>query len=410
MMDRVILHCDCNSFFASVECVLNPKLKNLPMAVCGDDQNRHGIILAKNELAKEYGVKTAETIFQATEKCPNLVLTKSHHSAYREFSKRVNEIYLKYTDYVEPFGIDESWLDVTNTQKVFGSGYEIADKIRREIKEKIGITISVGVSFNKVFAKLGSDYKKPDAITVINKDNFKNIVFPLNVSSLMYVGRHCADELKDLGIQTIGELANFRQDILRERLGKMGVILHDYANGIDDSPVIKWGKQEDVKSVGNGMTFKRDLVEEDDIKTALTSLSDTVSERMRSYGVKCTTISVQLKSSDFKVFSKQTSFRTPINTSGEIKLKSLELIKEIWEPGTPIRSITITGTGLTNSEEHLQVSFFSGENDLLKHTDINNAMDTIRRKYGHGAIKHASLIKNNMGISHKDKHHSEGKS
>lgn len=409
-MDRVILHCDCNSFFASVECVLNPKLKKLPMAVCGDDQNRHGIILAKNELAKKYGVKTAETIFQATEKCPNLVLTKSHHSAYLDFSRRVNEIYLKYTDYVEPFGIDESWLDVTNTQKVFGSGYEIADKIRREIKEKIGITVSVGVSFNKVFAKLGSDYKKPDAITIINKENFKNIVFPLEVSSLMYVGRHCADELRDLGIQTIGELANFRQDILQERLGKMGVLLHDYANGIDDTPVVKWGEQEDIKSVGNGMTFKRDLMEEEDIKTAVTSLSDTVSERMRRYGVKCTTISVQLKSSDFKVFSKQSAFKIPINTSGQIKLKSLELIKEIWESGTPIRSITITGTGLTNSEEQLQVSFFSEENASLKHTDINNAMDTIRSKYGHGAIKHASLIKNNIGISHKDKHNSEGKS
>lgn len=406
-MSRVILHCDCNSFFASVECFFNPKLKDLPMAVCGDDQNRHGIILAKNEIAKKYGVKTAETIVKAKEKCPNLVLVKSHYSAYREFSKRVNEIYLRYTDFVEPFGIDESWLDVTNSQKIFGSGYEIAQRIRREVREEIGITVSIGVSFNKVFAKLGSDYKKPNAVTVINEENFKRIVFPLEVSSLLYVGRRCAASLKDMGIHTIGELAKFRQDILSSKLGKMGVLLHDYANGLDDSPVVKWGEQEDIKSIGNGMTFRRDLSGEDDIKTAVTALSDTVSERMRRYGVKCTTLAVQVKNPDFKVVSKQSTLRNPTNTSAQIRLKALELIKGIWGFRAPIRSITITGTGLIGDDGQSQVSLFDDDNIALKQGDIDKTMDKIRQKYGHGAIKFASVIKNDLGISDNDKHKAE---
>ncbi len=406
-MNRVILHCDCNSFFASVECFFNPKLKDLPMAVCGDPENRHGIILAKNELAKKYGVKTAETISQAKEKCPNLVLTKSHYTAYREFSRRVNEIYLRYTDFVEPFGIDESWLDVTNSVKIFGSGLEIAERIRREVKKEIGITVSIGVSFNKVFAKLGSDYKKPDAVTVIDKNNFKEIVFPLDVSSLLYVGHRSATTLRDMGIRTIGGLAEFRQDILAKKLGKMGTLLYDYANGIDDSPVVKWGEQEDIKSVGNGMTFRRDLSGENDIKTAVTALSDTVSERMRRYGVKCTTIAVQIKSPDFKTVSKQCAAPFPTNTSAEIRITALGLIKGIWGFRAPLRSITVTGMGLVNDEGDRQVSLFGDDTVANKQVDIDKTMDKIREKYGHSAIKFASVIKNDLGISDNDRRETE---
>ncbi len=406
-MSRVILHCDCNSFFASVECFLNPKLKSLPMAVSGDPENRHGIILAKNELAKKYGVKTAETIKQAKEKCPNLILAKSHYTAYREFSRRVNEIYLRYTDFVEPFGIDESWLDVTNSVKIFGSGVEIAERIRREVKEEIGITVSIGVSFNKVFAKLGSDYKKPDAVTVIDESNFKKIVYPLDVSSLLYVGHRSAATLRDMGIKTIGELAEFRQDILASKLGKMGVLLYEYANGIDNSPVVKWGEQEDIKSVGNGMTFRRDLSGENDIKTAVTALSDTVSERMRRYGVRCTTIAVQIKNPDFKTVSKQCSLQFPTNISSEIRVKALELIKGIWGFRAPLRSITITGTGLVEDNGDVQVSLFGEDNVTKKQGDIDKTMDKIREKYGHSAIKFASVIKNDLGISDNDRRETE---
>ncbi len=406
-MNRVILHCDCNSFFASVECFFNPKLKNLPMAVCGDPENRHGIILAKNELAKKYGVKTAETIQQAKEKCPNLVLAKSHYTAYREFSKKVNEIYLRYTDFVEPFGIDESWLDVTNSVKIFGSGYEIAERIRKEVKEEIGITVSIGVSFNKVFAKLGSDYKKPDAVTVIDENNYKNIVFPLDVSSLLYVGRRSAVTLKEMGIRTIGELANFRQDILSQKLGKMGILLYEYANGIDESPVVRWGEQEEIKSVGNGLTFRRDLSGENDIKTAVTALCDTVCERMRRYGVKCTTVAVQIKNPNFKTVSKQCGLDFPSNTSAEIKVKALQLFKEVWGFRAPVRSITITGSNLVDDNGDAQMSLFGEDCGMQRHGDIDKTMDSIREKYGHSAIKFASVIKNDLGISENDRRETE---
>ena len=199
MSDRVILHCDCNSFFASVETALNPEYRNVPMAVCGSEENRHGIVLAKNELAKKYGIVTAETVYSAKKKCPSLVIAKPHYSEYSRYSRMVNDIYARYTDIIEPFGIDESWLDVTASQKIFGSGMDIAERIRAEVKSEIGITVSIGVSFNKVFAKLGSDYKKPDAITEIDEENFKRIVYPLNVADLLFVGKKTAEALASLG-------------------------------------------------------------------------------------------------------------------------------------------------------------------------------------------------------------------
>ena len=207
MSERTILHCDCNSFFASVETALNPKLKNVPMAVAGDSETRHGIILAKNELAKKFGIVTAEPVMRARNKCPSLITVPPHHEVYSEYSKRVNAIYLEYTDLAEKFGIDETWLDVTGCKGLFGSGIEIAETLRQRVKNEIGITISIGVSFNKIFAKLGSDYKKPDAITVIPKENFKKIVFPLPVESLLFVGGKTVEALKKMYIKTIGDLA-----------------------------------------------------------------------------------------------------------------------------------------------------------------------------------------------------------
>ena len=397
-MSRTILHCDCNSFFASVECFFNPQLKNVPMAVCGDPEHRHGIILAKNELAKAKGVVTAETIWSAKEKCPELVLVKPHYSHYREFSKRVNEIYLRYTDFVEPFGIDESWLDVTNSIKIFGSGKEIAEKIRKEVREEIGITVSIGVSFNKVFAKLGSDYKKPDAVTVIDESNFKDIVFPLDVSTLLYVGKRSTDALLDLGVRTIGDLAHFNKDILTKKFGKMGTMLSLYANGNDNSPVKKWGEQEELKSIGNGMTFQRDLVDENDIKTAVTALADIVSERMRKHAVKCTTISVQIKTPNFKSYQKQKALDFSTDISSEIRETAIEIILGFWNVNSPIRAITVTGTNLVSADDERQVSLFGDDTDYQRLTNIDKAMDKIRKKYGHSSIKFASIVQNDLGI------------
>ena len=220
--DRVILHCDCNAFYASVECLLHPAYRDVPMAVCGDPENRHGIILAKNERAKRFGVQTAETIWQARRKCPDLVLAPPHRDQYAIYSKRVNAIYQRYTDLVEPFGIDESWLDVTGSQRLFGSGPEIADRLRAEVQRETGLTISVGVSFNKIFAKLGSDYKKPDATTVISRENYRDIVYPLSVSALLYVGKSARETLQNMRIRTIGDLAHADRKALVASLGKIG--------------------------------------------------------------------------------------------------------------------------------------------------------------------------------------------
>lgn len=398
-MDRIILHCDCNSFFASVETLFKPELKNVPMAVCGNPENRHGIILAKNELAKAYDVQTAETIWQAKKKCPKLVLVPPHYSEYTRISKLVNEIYHRYTDLIEPFGIDESWLDVTNSVKIFGSGEKIAEMIRRDVREEIGITVSVGVSFNKVFAKLGSDLKKPDATTVIDRENFKRIVYPLPAPVLLFVGRSTAKTLDLLGIKTVGDLAKSDVKLLEKHLGKLGEMLHRYACGDDSSEVARYDTLQKMKSVSNGMTFSRDLLGEQDIRVAVTALSDTVASRMRKYAAKCTTVSVTLKFPNFNSVSKQKALKVPTNSSDVLHDCVLELIKKIGGMDKPIRSLTISGAGLVyEGEECVQLSLFTQEEPRERKEDINIAMDKIRKKYGRGSIKFGSVIKNDLGI------------
>ena len=276
-MDRVILHCDCNGFFASVETLLNPSLADVPMAVAGDPESRHGIILAKNEKAKKYGVATAEPIWQAKQKCPDLVCVLPHHDMYHRISQRVNAIYLDYTDLVDPFGIDESFLDITGSLKLFGmTPREMADDIRARVRHEIGITISVGVSFCRVFAKLGSDYKKPDATTVIDRENFRTVAYPLPVSALLFAGKRTTDALAQLGVRTIGDLAAAERRLLVERLGEAGDTLWKYANGLDDEPVRAYDDRPAPKSVGNGMTFRRDIAGEREIRAGVMALADSV--------------------------------------------------------------------------------------------------------------------------------------
>ena len=285
-MDRIILHCDCNCFYASCELLSHPDLRQLPVAVCGDPTERHGIILAKNEPAKRCGVKTAETIWKAKQKCPGLILLPPHHRLYAEYSKKINAVYGEYTDLVEPFGIDESWLDVTNSLHLFGGDARaLADTLRGRIKREFGLTISVGVSFNKVFAKLGSDYKKPDATTVIARDNWRDIVFPLPVGDLLFVGRSAQELLGRYGVRTIGELSKCSEEMLETLMGKMGSQLYRYANGLDDSPVRGAADREPIKSVGNSTTFRRDLTRWDEVQSGISLLSDSVAMRLRRYGL-----------------------------------------------------------------------------------------------------------------------------
>lgn len=396
-MDRVILHCDCNGFFASVECALNPDLKNVPMAVGGDQEARHGIILAKNELAKKYNIQTAETIYSAKKKCPNLVIVPPHHDLYEEYSQRVNAIYAEYTDLVEKFGIDESWLDVTGSQKLFGTGKEIADILRKRIREEIGITISVGVSFNKVFAKLGSDYKKPDATTVISRENFREIVYPLSVKDLLFVGKRTAETLFKMRINTIGELANSDEHILCKMLGKQGEMIYRYARGEDNSPVDPHSNDE-VKSVGNGMTFRRDLCGEKDIFCGITHLSESIASRMRRKGVKCTVVQVTIKNPDLVSIQRQEKLDHPTNLAKEITEKAMELVRRNWNMSNPIRMLTVTGGGIVCEDGQCQLSFFEESVQNPKQEKLEKALDSIRSKYGKDAVQNANTLNNDLGI------------
>ena len=235
MSDRIIFHADCNNFFASCECLGRPELKSVPMAVAGDPENRVGVVVAKNEIAKRHGVKTTDTVYQAKKKCPGIVFVPPRHHFYEEVSKKVNAIYLDYTEHVEPASIDESYLDMTEVVRhLKTTPVELADELRRRVREEIGITISVGVSFCKVFAKMGSDYRKPDATTLITRENYKDILWPLPVSDLYMAGKSAVATMQKKFITTIGDLARQDPDSMRSLLGKHGDLLWHYANGIDN--------------------------------------------------------------------------------------------------------------------------------------------------------------------------------
>lgn len=393
-MERVIFHCDLNSFYASVELLEHPELRHLPVAVCGDPESRHGIILAKNEPAKRFQVKTAETIWQARKKCPDLVLLPAHHGKYREFSQRVNALYQEYTDLVEPFGIDESWLDVTGTLHLFGGDpVALADRLRERLRGELGLTISVGVSFNKVFAKLGSDYKKPDATTCITPENFRRMVWPLPVTDLLYVGRAAGDTLKKFGVTTIGDLARFDREALFQLLGRHGAQLHDYANGLDRSPVAPAGQYTPPKSVGNGTTFPRNLQGREEIRSCLVLLSDQVAARLRRHGMKCAGVCLAVRDPDFRDLSRQKRLDAPTCLSGEIARAAMELAEECWDMGRPVRALTVTAIYLIPQEEAAaQQDLFAGEAEHRRERleKLEGTMDAIRAKFGRGAISRAS--------------------
>jgi DNA polymerase-4 len=388
-----------NGFYASVELLELPELKGKPVAVCGNPELRHGIILAKSEEAKAFGVVTAETVWQAKRKCPGLILVRPHHDKYKAYSKKINLIYERFTDMVEPFSIDESWLDVTGSRRLFGSGREIADRIRAAVREEFGLTLSVGVSFNKIFAKMGSEYKKPDATTEITRGNYKEILWPLPLRELFFVGGATAEKLEKAGMKTIGDLALYNRSLLCSMLGKHGGAIHDYANGIDDSPVSLSYERQKIKSVGNGMTFRRDLVGADDISTAVLALSDTVAGRLRKYEMKCQGVKVDIKDPFFKTISRQKQLELPTNLADEIGAAALELIRKSWNLKAPIRLITITGINLAEEGEAEQLSLFTaGRGNREKSEKIERTMDGIRRKYGESAITFGRIINNDIGI------------
>lgn len=390
MAERVILHCDLNSFFASVELLDKPTLRDVPVAVCGDPKSRHGIILAKNEPAKKMGVKTAETLWQARKKCPALVLLPPHHRLYEEYSRRVNEIYDRFTDLVEPFGIDESWLDVTGSLHLFGGdGKALADRIRATIREETGLTVSIGVSFNKVFAKLGSDMKKPDATTVIPAEGWQSMVWPLPLGDMLFAGRTATETLRKYGVETVGQLAACDPALPEQLLGKMGLQLWQYANGMDKSPVKPRHAAEPVKSVGNGTTFPQNLVRWEQLRAGLLPLCDSVATRLRQQGLYAGGVSLSIKDASFKTVSRQIRLDAPTHLMRDIHRTAMQLAGQLWKPPTPVRAMTVTALYVTeDGDAFRQLDLLGGaaQERSQRQEKLEGTMDAIRRKYGRGAI------------------------
>ena len=382
---RTVLHSDLNNFYASVECALNPDLRKYPIAVCGDPEARHGIVLAKSETAKKCGVKTGEAIWQARQKCGNLKVIPPHFSEYLRYSQAVRNIYLDYTDQVEPFGLDEAWLDVTGSA-ILGDGESIANELRARVKRELDVTVSVGVSFNKVFAKLGSDMKKPDAITVITSDNFRKKVWPLPVSDLLYVGPATTRKLARRNVFTIGQLANTPPEVLQSAMGKVGLMIWQYANGLENSPVAVYGSSVPVKSVGNSTTTPRDLLNDDDARITLYLLSESVAERLREQGLKAQEISVSVRSNDLSVMGFQTRLPQRSNLSGEIADCAWRLFRAHYHWPRPVRSLGVSAGDLSLVTEPEQLAFFD-DPERARREALEAAIVSLHQRFGRRCVR-----------------------
>ena len=386
---RVILHSDLNNFFASVEIALHPEYKGKPLIVCGDPKERHGIVLAKSEEAKKYGIKTAETVYSALKKCPQLLLVPSHFHEYTRYSKKVREIYERYTEKIEECSIDECSLDMTESVALFGSGETIAERIRKEVKEELGVTVSVGVSFNKVFAKLASELKKPDAVTIIDEGNYPKIVYPLPVTDLLFVGASTAKALGTIGVRTIGDLANAEENLLVKLLGKRGRQLRIYARGEDDEPV-KWQKgKEDLKSIGNSTTLPADITDREEVKRWFFALAESVSTRQRVADVgRASTVQIVVRNDKLEFFTWQTKV-SPTALCGDIAKTAFALFCKHYPLGAKVRLLGITVSGF---DYHIQqLSIGDGEN-YDKKERAENAVAKLREKYGYVAVQRGVVL------------------
>lgn len=387
-MKRCVLHIDCNKFYASVECLYRPELRDKPMAVGGDPENRHGIILTKNEIASKYGLTVGEPLWKARQKCPDLVVVPPNYPLYLRFSALARKIYEDYSEFIEPFGLDECWLDVTGSEK---SGEEIAHEIRKRVKSQLGITVSVGVSFNKVFAKLGSDYRKPDAVTVIDESNYKDIAWSLPCGDLLMVGRSAQKKLNAYGINTIGDLADTDVAVLKSLFGKNGEMLHSFANGTECSPVRHKDEISDVKSVGNSTTAPRDLVNEEDVKTVFRVLCESVSTRLREKGLKGRVVTIYVRDKELSSFSRQMKIPANTDISTEIFYYAMKLFCTNYFWNKPIRSLGVSVSDFDVAYE--QFDFEKTVENREKQEKLETAVDSLRRRFGNYCIGRACQLK-----------------
>ena len=403
MADRVILHSDLNNCYASIECMLHPELKGKYIAVCGSTEDRHGIVLAKNQLAKKCGVKTGEAVWQARQKCPQLMVVPPHMDQYLKFSKIVRAIYLRYSPDVEAFGIDESWIDLTGSQLLrHRTPVEIANEIRETVKSETGLTVSVGVSFNKIFAKLGSDMKKPDAVTEIRRDNFREKIWPLPASDLLYVGRATDAKLRTYCIQTIGDLANADVEMLKRIFGVHGQKIWIYANGLDVSRVMPCDYEVPIKSIGHGITCTSDLLTNEEVRHVFMELSQQVGQKLRKNNLAATRVRIFVR--DNKLYSREYQGRLdyPTQCYTEIAHAGYELFRRRYVWNNDIRALTISGIDLVPADIPIQIDFFNDYEQHQRRLTLETTIDDIRRRFGTASINFASLTQGLKMPAHRE--------
>jgi len=406
MAERTIIHADLNNCYASIEMLHHPKLRGHPVAVGGSVESRHGIILARNYEARPYGIKVGQALWQARQLCPELIIVPPDYEKYLRFSRLFRKILSDYSPQVEPFGLDESWVDLTRSTACNGDGQAIADEIRERVKFELGVTVSVGVSWNKIFAKLGSDIKKPDATTVITEDNYHEVVWPLPAADLLGVGRATQAKLRRYGIETIGDIARTEPSILKGWFGKWGLFLYAYANGLDCSPVTSSGEENVIKSVGNSSTCPRDLENDEDALIVFQNLAESVAERMRELGLQARTVEISLRSNDLTGFIRQMTLNRPTHISTELSAAAMVLLRANYNWELPLRSIGVRGTNLVPIGTTKQLSFFEDEKKRDRAERLEFAIDAIRRRFGHYAIDRALLhIDSKLGkLNPKEEH------
>ena len=391
-MERIIIHSDMNSCYASIECSLNPELKGKPVAVGGSVEDRHGIILAKTAEAKKFGVTTGEAIWQAQRKCPDLIVVPPHFDIYAEYSALARDIYRRYTDEIEPMGLDEAWCDITGSILLFGSAENITNGIRKAFKEELGITVSIGVSFNKIFAKLGSDLAGTDEVVTITKENYKDVVWPLDVGAIMGVGRKTAEKLRSYGISTVGDLAVRDVKDLHFLLGVVGDDLWRYANGYDDSRVMKDGYMRDVKSIGHGVTCREDLINDEEVWLGFLKLCQDISRRLRKE--KLAARGVQIAVRDSFLMTKQFQCETvyPTQSATEIAKTAFKLFKDNYQWRNNVRALSVRAINLCDEDVPVQLDLSGEYKQHDRQKSIDDATFMLREKFGSDAVFNCSVM------------------
>ena len=394
--ERAILHCDMNSFYASCEAAYNPKLQGKPIAVCGDPERRNGIVLTASYPAKRMGVKTGMALWEAQQHCRDIIFVPAHYDLYTRYSGYTREIFLRYSDMVEPFGLDEAWLDCTASRSLFGSGEEIAKKVSDTVKNELGITCSIGVSWNKVFAKLGSDYKKPDATTVISRSNWKDIVFPLPATDLLYVGSRTGKKLSSYCIHTIGDLAQANSEFIHRLLGKNGGLLQEFAQGRDSSPVMNGDFVSPIKSIGHGITCIADLENEEEVWRVLLELAQDVGHRLRVHNLKAEGVQISVRNKELLTRQKQGKMRLPSRAPMDMAIKGRELFFQLLQEdhlfALPARALSIRAIGLFPADEPYEPSLFDDRNQNEREEKLFDAVDNLRCRFGKTIVRSAALL------------------